>query len=102
MSEPRYPTSCVERFLDYVTYDTQSVENSETFPSTLKQLDCESTMCRIEVTQGDLAANTRLHTEITKVLSFNSRGFSYPVEIDEDNRQVTYVMIFSDETSPHS
>jgi len=31
-------TSVVERFLRYVTYDTQSAENSETYPSTLKQL----------------------------------------------------------------
>ena len=31
-------TSVVERFLRYVTYDTQSSENSETYPSTLKQL----------------------------------------------------------------
>ena len=30
--------TCVERFLKYVTYDTQSSETSETFPSTLKQL----------------------------------------------------------------
>ncbi len=32
-------SSCVERFLRYVTFDTQSDENSETFPSTAKQLD---------------------------------------------------------------
>src|SRR5262245_36386347 len=31
-------TSVVERFLRYVTYDTQSAESSETYPSTLKQL----------------------------------------------------------------
>jgi tripeptide aminopeptidase len=31
-------TSVVERFLRYVTYDTQSDENSETYPSTEKQL----------------------------------------------------------------
>ena len=31
-------TSVVERFLRYVTYDTQSDENSETYPSTAKQL----------------------------------------------------------------
>ncbi len=37
--EPKYRTSCVERFLAYVTIDTQSREGSETFPSTLKQLD---------------------------------------------------------------
>jgi len=39
MPEPKYPSSCVERFLEYVTLDTQSVENSDTFPSTLKQLE---------------------------------------------------------------
>jgi len=38
MSEPKYPSSCVERFLEYVKYDTQSSETSETFPSTEKQL----------------------------------------------------------------
>ncbi len=32
-------TSCVERFLRYVAFDTQSDENSETYPSTAKQLD---------------------------------------------------------------
>ena len=31
-------TSVVERFLRYVTYDTQSTEGSDTYPSTLKQL----------------------------------------------------------------
>jgi tripeptide aminopeptidase len=31
--------SCVERFLRYVTFDTQSSETSETYPSTAKQLD---------------------------------------------------------------
>lgn len=32
-------SSAVERFLRYVTFDTQSTENSETYPSTAKQLD---------------------------------------------------------------
>jgi tripeptide aminopeptidase len=32
-------TSCVERFLRYVTFDTQSSQTSETYPSTAKQLD---------------------------------------------------------------
>ncbi len=32
-------TSCVERFLRYVTIDTRSDEDSSTFPSTSKQLD---------------------------------------------------------------
>jgi len=38
MEEPRYPTSCVERFMDYVTFDTQSEEGVDRFPSTEKQL----------------------------------------------------------------
>ncbi len=38
MSSPRYATSCVERFLEYVKFDTQSTEGSDTFPSTPGQL----------------------------------------------------------------
>ena len=38
MAERWLETSCVERFLRYVTFDTQSDENSETYPSTAKQL----------------------------------------------------------------
>src|SRR5258708_7084448 len=34
-----FQTSVVERFLRYVTFDTQSTETSETYPSTAKQLD---------------------------------------------------------------
>ncbi len=39
MSQPRYRTSCVERFLRYVRIDTQSNETSETYPSTPGQLE---------------------------------------------------------------
>jgi tripeptide aminopeptidase len=39
MDSPKYATQCVERFLEYVKIDTQSLEGSETFPSTSKQLD---------------------------------------------------------------
>ena len=35
---PPFKTTALERFLRYVTYDTQSDENSETYPSTAKQL----------------------------------------------------------------
>ena len=35
---PSPKTTALERFLRYVTYDTQSDENSETYPSTAKQL----------------------------------------------------------------
>ena len=37
MAEPTFRTSCVDRFLKYVTFDTQSDENSTTYPSTEKQ-----------------------------------------------------------------
>ena len=37
MTEPRYPSRCIERFLDYVCIDTQSREGSETYPSTETQ-----------------------------------------------------------------
>jgi tripeptide aminopeptidase len=39
MKEPRYPSTCVERFLEYVTIDTQSSETSDSYPSTPGQLD---------------------------------------------------------------
>jgi tripeptide aminopeptidase len=39
MKEPKYPSTCVERFLRYVTIDTQSSESSESYPSTPGQLD---------------------------------------------------------------
>jgi tripeptide aminopeptidase len=38
MAEPAFKTRCVERFLRYVTFDTQSEEESKTYPSTEKQL----------------------------------------------------------------
>ncbi len=39
MSSPKYRTDCVERFLEYVKTDTQSCEDSDSFPSTPGQLD---------------------------------------------------------------
>jgi len=38
MNSPKYATQCVERFLEYVKYDTQSREDSDNFPSTPGQL----------------------------------------------------------------
>ncbi|OGU28063.1 MAG: peptidase T [Ignavibacteria bacterium GWA2_35_9] len=37
MFDDNYKFTCVERFLEYVKYDTQSDENSKSFPSTEKQ-----------------------------------------------------------------
>ena len=39
MQEPKYPTRCVERFLEYVKIDTQSQDGQDSFPSTKKQFD---------------------------------------------------------------
>ncbi|MEE8412497.1 MAG: peptidase T [Acidobacteriota bacterium] len=39
MEPPKYRSRCVERFLEYVTIDTQSSEDSESYPSTRGQLD---------------------------------------------------------------
>jgi tripeptide aminopeptidase len=39
MSDSPLRDACISRFLHYVTFDTQSDENSETYPSTPKQLD---------------------------------------------------------------
>ena len=38
MNSPKYATTCVEKFLEYVKIDTQSSEDSDTFPSTPGQL----------------------------------------------------------------
>jgi len=38
MNSPKYATTCVERFLEYVKIDTQSREDSDSFPSTPGQL----------------------------------------------------------------
>src|SRR5437867_3974125 len=39
MSDASLRDACLSRFLKYVTFDTQSDENSETYPSTQKQLE---------------------------------------------------------------
>jgi tripeptide aminopeptidase len=38
MNSPKYATSCIEHFLHYVGFDTQSREDADTFPSTPGQL----------------------------------------------------------------
>ncbi len=39
MFDPNYQFTCVDRFLKYVKYDTQSDEESTSFPSDPKQLE---------------------------------------------------------------
>ena len=39
MFDPNYKFTCVDRFLKYVKYDTQSNEDSTTFPSDPKEIE---------------------------------------------------------------
>ena len=39
MFDPNYKFTCVDRFLKYVKYDTQSNDDSTTFPSDPKQIE---------------------------------------------------------------
>lgn len=44
MFDSNYKFTCIERFLKYVKYDTQSNEDSETFPSDPKQIELSKTL----------------------------------------------------------
>ncbi|MFA7229416.1 MAG: peptidase T [Melioribacteraceae bacterium] len=44
MFDPNYKFTCVDRFLKYVKYDTQSNEDSTTFPSDSKQLELSKSL----------------------------------------------------------
>ncbi|MFA5804075.1 MAG: peptidase T [Melioribacteraceae bacterium] len=44
MFDPNYKFTCVGRFLKYVKYDTQSNEDSTTFPSDPKQIELSKTL----------------------------------------------------------
>ena len=44
MFDPNYKFTCVDRFLKYVKYDTQSNEDSTTFPSDPKQIELSKTL----------------------------------------------------------
>ena len=53
-------TSVVERFLNYVTIDTQSAEGSSTYPSTLKQLVLlDQLVTEIEEKRGMTVGHTK-------------------------------------------
>lgn len=44
MFDENYKFTCVDRFLKYVKFDTQSVEDSDTFPSDQKQLELSKSL----------------------------------------------------------
>ena len=61
----------LERFLNYVSYDTQSSEESDTFPSTEKQkrfLCSPFAPISFPVRIRTLDHNTRRHTDFQNVL----------------------------------
>ncbi len=46
MFDPNYKFTCVDRFLKYVKYDTQSNEDSTTFPSDPKQIELSKALVK--------------------------------------------------------
>ena len=46
MFDPNYKFTCVDRFLKYVKYDTQSDEDSTTFPSDPKQIELSKALVK--------------------------------------------------------
>ena len=46
MFDPNYKFTCVDRFLKYVKYDTQSNEDSATFPSDPKQIELSKALVK--------------------------------------------------------
>jgi tripeptide aminopeptidase len=72
-------TSVVERFLHYVTYDTQSAEHSDTYPSTAKQLVLLDRLVA-ELREIGLADATRdAHGYVMATIPSTSRKKNIPV-----------------------
>jgi len=69
MSEIKH--SVVERFLRYVTYDTQSAETSTTFPSTLKQKELGKLLVQELQAIGLADARMDEHGYVTATLAAN-------------------------------
>ncbi|MHB8930703.1 MAG: peptidase T, partial [Melioribacteraceae bacterium] len=46
MFDSNYKFTCVDRFLKYVKYDTQSDEDSTTFPSDPKQIELSKALVK--------------------------------------------------------
>ncbi len=52
MFDPKYKFTCVDRFLKYVKYDTQSDDESTSFPSTEKQKKLSADLAKELKTNG--------------------------------------------------
>ena len=64
--------SCVERFLEYIKFDTQSSEESETFPSTDKQKDLGKFLVKELKDMGINDAGIDEHGYVTGTLEANT------------------------------
>src|SRR6185503_16340951 len=72
-------TSVLERFLRYVTFDTQSTETSDTYPSTLKQLDLLRALVAELKAIGLADAAIDGHGYVTATIPATTRKANVPV-----------------------
>ena len=68
----------LDRFLSYVTYDTQSAEDSQTYPSTLKQLELSK---KILLELKELGLKDTEITEHGYVFGTLPSNVDYPVPV---------------------
>jgi len=68
----------VNRFLQYVSFDTQSDENSSTYPSTAKQLELAKYLVEELKTLGLKDAAVDQYGYVTATLPGNVEGRMYP------------------------
>ncbi len=78
MFDNNYKFTCVDRFLNYVKYDTQSDEDSTTFPSTEKQLVLSKDLVKELKEIGIADAHLDEHGYVIATLPSNS-GKNVPV-----------------------
>ncbi len=72
MFDPAYKFTCVDRFLKYVKYDTQSNEDSTTFPSDPKELELSKALVEELKQIGLKDAAMDEHGYVTATLPSNS------------------------------
>lgn len=71
MSHLKIEHTCVDRFLKYITYDTQSAEVSDTYPSTLKQKELGKELVKDLQAIGLKNAKMDEHGYVTATLEAN-------------------------------
>jgi tripeptide aminopeptidase len=79
LSDASFPTSCLERFLRYVTYDTQSDPAATGYPSTAKQLELLRTLKAELADLGLAEVEMDAHGYVTATLPATSPKPDLPV-----------------------